>query len=232
MKILTQLIIAGLGTGDFELVTPKAVNIALNADMILVPRSKKSEKGLAETILSHYVHDREITALYFPMTRDENERDKIILSQLENIRSKIEQSHSIFFPVIGDSSLYSTGAYLLSAMKKIIPDVKATLIPGISAHSVAASCAGRFMAMSDEIFTIIPGTASPEKILSALKNSDSAAIYKPTAVKSLRELVIASGFSQIIRVDYAGIPEREKITEGITALDDVSEYLSVILLRR
>ena len=35
-----------------------------------------------------------------------------------------------------------------------------------------------------------------------------------------------------VRVDYAGIPELERITEGEAALTDIQEYLSVILLWR
>ena len=55
MRFFTQLFIAGLGPGDFELVTFEAVNKAGASDLILVPRSKIEEQGLAEKIISHHL---------------------------------------------------------------------------------------------------------------------------------------------------------------------------------
>lgn len=229
---MRNLIIAGLGPGKIELVTVEALNEAENADVILVPRSRKNEKGMAENILSNHLPDKIKIPVLFPMLRDEKQRDEIITSQLEALKSKLEQAGRIFFPVIGDSMLYSTGAYLLASIRKIFPDTEAVFIPGISAHSAAASCAKKFLAMSDEILSIIPGTAAPEKISSILKYCDSAAIYKPTALKNLRKIIESSGFRNVIRVDFAGIPEREKVYEGLSSLDEVDEYMSVILLWR
>lgn len=231
MKNFTHLIIAGVGPGDFGLITLKAIREALYSDMILVPRSKIHEQGLAEKIIAHYLPSRKLTPVLFPMTRDSNQRDEIILSQLESIRREIESSEEIFFPVIGDSVLYSTGAYLIEAMRKITA-VDVRFIPGISAHSLASSCAKRFIALSDEILTIIPGTASPEKISAALEHSDSIAIYKPSAIRDIRRYVDPEKFRVILRVDFAGIPEREKIFDGESALEGIDEYLSVILLKK
>ena len=231
MKNFTHLIIAGVGPGDLGLITLKAIREALYSDMILVPRSKIHEQGLAEKIIAHYLPSRKLTPILFPMTRDSNQRDEIILSQLESIRSEIESSEEIFFPVIGDSVLYSTGAYLIEAMREITA-VDVRFIPGISAHSLASSCAKRFIALSDEILTIIPGTASPEKISAALEHSDSIAIYKPSAIRDIKRYVDPEKFRVILRVDFAGIPEKEKIFDGESALEGIDEYLSVILLKK
>ena len=226
----TLLIIAGVGPGNPELVTLEAIHEAEFADVILSPRSKADEAGIAERVILHHFPDKIITPIYFPMTRDSVKRDEIIRSQIGDIREKLE-GKKIFFPVIGDSVLYSTGVYLLDALREIMAvDVK--FIPGISAHSLASSCAKRFLAMSDEILTIIPGTASTEKIAMAIEHSDAAAIYKPTAIHDLRSLIDSSKFSRIIRVDHAGIPECERILEGEEALNDVDEYMSVIILHR
>ena len=234
MRIFTQLFIAGLGPGDFELVTLEALNKARESDLILVPRSKIEEPGLAEKIISRHVPEKIKTPVLFPMIQNAEKRQQIIVSQLESIKSEIQSAKNIFFPVIGDSMLYSTGAYLVEALGKIIPDISVNFIPGISAHSLAASLARRFLAMSDEILTIIPGTAAPEKIASALEHSDSAAIYKPKSAKSIREIITRFNFKfkKIIRVDFAGIPERQRVIEGLAALDDIDEYMSIILLWR
>ena len=230
MTNFTHLIIAGVGPGDSELITLKAIREAETSDMILVPRSRINERGLAEKVIAHHL-PRKLTPILFPMIRDSKRRDEIIFSQLEAIRTEIELSEKIFFPVIGDSVLYSTGAYLIEAMKKITA-VDVGFIPGISAHSLACSCAKKFLAMSDEILTVIPGTASPEKISSALEVSDSIAVYKPSAIRDIKSLIDPQKFRMILRVDFAGIEGKEKIVDGESALEGIGEYLSVVLLKR
>ncbi len=225
-----RLTIAGVGPGSPELVTLDALHEAEISDVIIAPRSHIDRPGIAEGIILHHFPERVITPVYFPMTRDSARRDNIIISQITAMKDKLSGMR-IFFPVIGDSVLYSTGIYFLDALRAVIP-ADVNFIPGISAHSLAASCAKRFLAMSDEILTIIPGTADPEKIRAAIQHSDSAAIYKPSAITDIHSLIAGENFSTVIRVDYAGIPERERICEGVKALDGIGEYLSVILLHR
>lgn len=224
-----KLIIAGLGPGDFNLITVSALKHAENSDLILIPKSHKNNiQGVAENIIRNFVSDKKFMYVFFPMINDSKERNKIIHDQIENIKSILESSNKIFFPVIGDSLLYSTAAYLIEELKQFFPDIELIFIPGISAHSLAAACAKKFLAMSDEILSIIPGTADPEKIKSTLQNSNCAAIYKPTAIKNIKELI--TKYEKIIRVDFAGIPDKEKIYEGEKALENINEYLSIILL--
>lgn len=224
-----KLIIAGLGPGDFNLITVSALKHAENSDLILIPKSHKNNiQGVAENIIRNFVSDKKFMYVFFPMINDSKERNKIIHDQIENIKSVLESSNKIFFPVIGDSLLYSTAAYLIEELKQFFPDIELIFIPGISAHSLAAACAKRFLAMSDEILSIIPGTADPEKIKLTLQNSNCAAIYKPTAIKNIKELI--TKYEKIIRVDFAGIPDKEKIYEGEKALENINEYLSIILL--
>ena len=226
-----RLIIAGVGPGDPDLITLKALNAARDSDVIIVPRSHDNNQGIAEKIILVHIPNAKIIRLLFPMTRDTDKRDKIILEQLLSVESELRRVQKIFFPVIGDSMLYSTGAYLIDAFTKIFPDVEASFIPGISAHSLAASYAQKFLAMSDEIISIIPGTAEIDKITNALNSSRAIAIYKPNALKNLRELVNDSGpYDKIFRVDFAGIPDKERIITGQQALENVNEYLSIILL--
>lgn len=222
-----KLIIAGLGPGNPELMTLEAVKAASDADVIIIPRS--SSQSRAENILGDLLLGRQYFTLAFPMIYDAQKRDEQILSELEDLRPHWQNAESIFFPVIGDSMLYSTGKYLLDAWRKLVPALEVSFIPGISAHSLAASAAKRFLAMKDEIFSIIPCTASPERIRSALLMSGSAALYKPSALKEARELL--DGFN-VIRVDYAGIAELERVITGTGALEDLTDYMSVLLVWR
>ena len=224
-----KIIIAGVGPGKSDLISLAAINAAKESDLILVPRSGDGV-GVAEKIFSQNIPDKLTHEIFFPMIKDSQRRREIIGEQISKLKQKLESSKKIFFPVIGDSVLYSTGAYLIEELKKFFPELEIEFIPGISAHSLACSCVKKFMAMSEEIFCIIPGTAETEKILLSLNSCDSAAIYKPKALKDKKIFdFIKNKFSEIIRVDFAGLPN-EKIFEGSEALENIDEYLSILLL--
>ena len=216
-----KLIVAGIGPGDPQLITLGAIEQARLSDIILVPRAHDSSQGYAEKIIAHFFPDKEYLHINFPMNYDERERAKIILSQLEGFNL---DGKTVFFPVIGDVMLYSTAKYLLDAL-----NIDAEFVPGISAHSLAAATAKRFLAMKDEIFTVIPGTAKPEKIRQALSACDCAAVYKPSVIKDWHYL--AEGFDAI-RIDYVGMGELERVTRGAEALTDITDYLSILMLWR
>ncbi len=228
-----KLTVVGIGPGAPDLLTLRALNVLKTADLVMVPRAKDGKAGVAEMAVLENLAGLKTLPLLFPMTSDVEKRDAKLLEQLEESRALWGSAENVALPVIGDSALYATGSYLYDVWRKIAPGLELALVPGISAHQLAASRAGKFIAMAEDVLSIIPCTGEREKIKRALAAADSAALYKPSALgESLRETVESCGpWRQMIRVDHAGLAD-EKIIEGSAALDAAGEYLSVLLLWR
>ncbi|MBQ8090350.1 MAG: precorrin-2 C(20)-methyltransferase [Pyramidobacter sp.] len=228
-----KFIVVGVGPGDPDLVTAGALKAIRSAGLVLSPHSRLERASVAETAVRTHIPDLEVSPVLFPMTNDAQKRDAELLSQLEALRPKWEGAETIVLPVIGDSTLYATGFYLFELWKKLVPKLELELLPGISAHCLAAAKSGNFLAMGTDILTIIPATAEPEKITAALKATDAAAMYKPVALRDrLRAVVESAGpWQRILRIDRAGLPN-QAVFEGDAALDPSEEYLSILLLWR
>lgn len=227
------LTVVGVGPGDPDLVTVGALKAISSADLVLGPCSKEGRPGVASEIVRAHLPELEIVPFLFPMTNDADARDSVLRDQIRGLHERTADARSVVLPVIGDSALYATGSYLYDVWRELAPEIELRLIPGVSAHSLAAARAGIWLAMAEEVLAVIPGTADAAVIANALSAADAAAIYKPSAVKDELEAIVRSAgpWNRMVRVDRAGLPD-ERVIFGDEALVGVSEYLSVLLLRR
>jgi precorrin-2/cobalt-factor-2 C20-methyltransferase len=169
----------------------------------------------------------------FLMTEDSIVRDAEIRRQLVEMTDVWREAQTIAMPVIGDSALYASIAYLYSVLRELCPGLELKLLPGVSAHSLSSSLAGEFLALGAERFSVLPGTAGFHKLAETMLASDCVAIYKPSALgKDLPRLVNSTGpWGRAVRVHRAGLPG-ELILSGEEAVAPTDEYLSILLLWR
>ena len=162
-----KFIVAGVGPGDPDLVTTGALKAIRSAGLVLSPHSRAERASVAEAAVRAHIPELETAPVVFPMTSDAQKRDAELKAQLKALRHRWEHAETIVLPVIGDSTLYATGFYLYELWKELVPELELVLLPGISAHCLAAAKSGNFLAMGTEILTIVPATAEPEKIAAA-----------------------------------------------------------------
>lgn len=103
----------GVGPGDPELLTLKAVKIINSSLVLAVPKTKES-KNVALNIASKVVDiaDKEILYLDFPMVKDSVILETAHLRNAEKIAAILESGLDVAFLTLGDTSIYSTFSYV------------------------------------------------------------------------------------------------------------------------
>ena len=124
-----MLIGLGLGPGDKELLTLKAVRLLKTADKVFVPG-----KIAYELVRDHV--DAEI--MDFPMTGDEDLITKRLEAQGERI-APFAKKGLVIFGMIGDPSFYSTFSRLCHIMYAKYPEIQYEVEPGVSSITAFAS---------------------------------------------------------------------------------------------
>ncbi len=222
----------GVGPGDSELLTVKAVNAIKNADVIIAPKTEKKEGSVALTIAEPYISDAEIIYQTFPMVKHFEESKEIFEQNTNQILNFLRAGKNVAFLTLGDPMFFSTYIYIYKLLKNSGADIET--IPGIPAFLAIASHIGRAAAYGNDIITIIPATAQKEKIVDALKVSDSAVLMK--VYKNFSDVVdmldAENMIDEAVLISRYGLDDEKIFYEIRAHKDDKLNYLSTILTRR
>ena len=215
-----KLIAVGVGPGDPELLTLKAVKAIRSADVIICP-AKGNSPGLAYKIAEEAVPEisfKEILPLCFPM--EKNGTEQAHREAAEAIISRLQEGKSAAFLTLGDPGLYSTFSFISGMIAE--NGFEISVISGVTSFCAAAAklllpLAGGSgsVLISSGVFTDFPGT---EVIMKA-----------GSCLKTLKEQIRESGKTAYL-AENCGMAD-EKLYSGIDAMPDETGYFSLLIVK-
>jgi precorrin-2/cobalt-factor-2 C20-methyltransferase len=223
----------GVGPGDVELLTIKAVNSLRKVDVIIAPKTEKKEDSLALSIAQPYLReDTEIVKLVFPMLFDSETLSNAWENNKNIILDLLAAGKKVAFLTLGDPMLYSTYMYIFKLLANC--PYRVETIPGIPAFCAIASKLGYPLAEGDDILTIIPATVSEAKLAEVLKVADTAVLMKvyKNYGEVIEQLEQDNFADNAVMISKCGL-ENEQIARGLQELKAIDganiNYLSTIL---
>ncbi|MBC7959136.1 MAG: precorrin-2 C(20)-methyltransferase [Vallitaleaceae bacterium] len=222
----------GVGPGDQDLLTLKAVKVLNLIDVLLIPNTKKEKLGVAEIIVSAHLKDSiERVYIDFPMVSDERVFEEAGNHAAKVIEPLIASGKNVGFVTLGDASVYSTYGYIVKALSQ---EVEIETIPGITSFCAAAALANRPLVEKDEILTIIPMNATDEQIDRALAVSDAFVfmkIYKreERVLNHLKKHGLEKDGILAQRCGFKDASIHKDLAESLIANED---YLTLVLSRK
>jgi precorrin-2/cobalt-factor-2 C20-methyltransferase len=180
MSAAGTLIGVGVGPGDPEHITLKALHALQRADRVFVPETDASRAGgpgRAERVVAPHVEAGKIERLLFAM-RDEGARGGNWDRAGDAITAVVRDGGTAAFATIGDPNIYSTFTYVAHTVRALVPGVRVETVPGIMAMQDLASRSGTVLVEGNEALTLVPYTAGPEKLPEALAHADTVVVYK------------------------------------------------------
>ncbi|MDD1677705.1 MAG: cobalt-factor II C(20)-methyltransferase [Methanomicrobiales archaeon] len=196
----------GLGPGNPELLTLRAVRLLREADAVFVPGK------LAAQLVAPY---RTATILPFPMTDDEEAIERCLHGNADRIAAAARDGIAIF-ALLGDPNFFSTFSRLCTVMAARHPDICCRAEPGVSAITACAAVAGIPISNS---FIVSDGSEPSAKIF--LK------VRKPReTVEKLRH----EGYLHFVLVERIFLDNEKVYREE--EFPETSDYLSIMVAWR
>jgi len=190
------LVGVGVGPGDPELVTVKAVNLLAKADVVFVPVADSGETGRAEQTVLHYAEAGRVERVVFALHEREHGRARervwdVAAAQVAAWFAA-HPGGTAAFATIGDPCVYSTFTYLAASVRDVLGSLDIALIPGITAMQDLAARSGIPLVEGRESLALFPMTAGADRFREALETFDAVVAYKfgrmlPETLRVLRE---------------------------------------------
>lgn len=232
----------GVGPGDVDLLTIKAVKAIQNADIIMCPASNESRPSIAFTIVSPIIDkskNQEIIKLIFPMTKD---KDILKASWKKNSKimaKTVLTGKNVVYLTVGDPFLYSTWIYMHKDLKENYPDMNINVIPGIVSMFTFAAKVGVSVAEGAEKVAIIPSCYDLSSVKEIAKHSESMIFLKDGRYfDKVIEVLKESGFpnNSIFAIGQDLGTENEiirKMTLGeVNNSSLTTKYFSILVVKR
>lgn len=221
----------GVGVGDPELLTIKAVKALEIADVVILPRANTKNYSTAFEIAKDYMRE-DIEKVFLDFTTVDNdkvrEEDRLEYSKIVN--KLVKEGKNIAFITIGDPMTLSTFVY---AMELLEDKIEVESIPGITSFASVTSRLRTPLLMGDETLKVVP-IAKETNLIEEIRSANNLIFMKVTRnLERLKEAFRSTGnMENAVLISNCG-KENEKVfydLEDITR-DDIS-YFSTILLKK
>lgn len=180
----------GVGPGDPELLTLKAVRVIGACQVVAAPQTRGGAT-LALDIAAQAVdlEGKDIIRLPFAMSRDAGERQRMHEESVGLIAEQLAQGKDVAVLTLGDPGVFSSFFYLADGLRE--RGFVIEVIPGVTSFSAVAARLGEGLTEMDEPLHVVPSAACAVRIDEVLDLPGTKVLMKPCG--KLGELIETLG---------------------------------------
>lgn len=222
----------GVGPGDPELLTLKAVRILNEAPVVFAPQAEGSKDSLALTVARQYIDTSRQTLLYASFAMG-GTSDDVWSDAAERIADHIYEGCDVAFLTQGDPLLYGSFMYVMENMQAIHPEIPIEIVSGVSSITAAASRARLPLVSHQERLAILPAMYGIDDLRDVLSRFDTVILMKVNrkVLKAVAQLDEEGGLGRCVFIRRATTPQ-EKVVLGMKNLKpEDADYFSLMILK-
>lgn len=217
----------GVGPGDPELMTVKAINTIRSCDVVAFP-GENCDSAVSYSIASKMIPelgDKVLQPVRMPMSEDVTLIERAHNEAACKIEKYLVEGMDVAFLVLGDVAIYSTFMYLNDIISN--HGFETAIISGITSFSAAAAASRISLCQWDENLIVIP---SRHQLPDKFEDGKNYVLMKAgSRLKDIRILVKESG-RRAICVENCGMVD-EKLYMDVDSIPDKAGYYSIVIVK-
>ena len=236
MSGAARLIGVGVGPGDPELMTLKALRALREADVV-AHFAKAGNASRARTVAeSHLRSDITELALRYPVTTEIPKDAPAYCSEIaafydacaDTIAAHLDAERAVAVLCEGDPLFYGSYMHLHVRLSARYPT---EVIAGVTGMSGCWSAVGAPIAQGDDVFTVLPGTLPEDELERRLADADAAVIMKVGRnLPKVRRALARSGVLGRALYVERGTMKDAVVMRLADKADDCAPYFAIVLV--
>ncbi len=225
----------GVGPGDPDLLTLKAVRILKSVDVVFTAASSKNDYSLAVNIAkAHIPAQTEIHALAFPMTKDRHATHQAWEANARTIAAATTAGRQAAFLTLGDPLTFSTFGYILKYIRRLYPDLPVVTVPGITSYQASAAALNMPLVEGEQALMVVSGAYGGTRLARQIEQPDTVVFMKayrnvPGICSALEEADMLAHSAGVVR---CSLPEQEIVADVKTLESRSPNYWTLIIARK
>ena len=220
----------GIGPGDPELITLKALRLLQAAPVVAYPAPEDGD-SLARTIVApHLPGGQTEIAIRMPMVAARFPAQEVYDRAAAEIGQHLAEGRDVAALCEGDPFFYGSFMYLFG---RVAEKHKVEVVPGVSSLTACAAVLGAPLAARNDVLTVVPAPLAANVLAQILRDTDAAAIIKVGRhLAKVRKVLRILGLLDRARyVERATLGE-QRILPLAEVAEDSAPYFSMILVHR
>ena len=219
----------GVGPGDPELLTLKAVRLLQSCPVIAAPQTKSGETLALDIVRQAVSLDgKTILPLYFSMARDKALTRAAHEKAVDAIQVHLDAGQDVAMLNLGDVSIYATWGYIMDIVRA--RGYEAVMAPGIPSFCAAASRLGTTLVSWGSPLHVIP--VGWEPLEPQLEQPGGKVLMKaghnfPQIVAALRK---TGQLDRAALVENCGLPN-EHVCAGLSQCPENVGYFATVIVK-
>jgi precorrin-2/cobalt-factor-2 C20-methyltransferase len=217
----------GVGPGDPELLTLKALRLLRAAPVVAYPAPENGD-SFARSIVAAWIdgHQREI-AIRFPMRPGPPPR-AVYDGAAAVLTAELDAGHDVALLCQGDPLFYGT---FVNVLTRLAGRYRIEIVPGVSSVTACAAVAAIPLVSRDDTLAVIPATLDEDQIAARVAARDSVAIVKlGRHIAKVRRVLDRLGLLDgAVYIEHATLPtQRVALLSAVES--DEAPYFSMVLI--
>jgi precorrin-2/cobalt-factor-2 C20-methyltransferase len=217
----------GIGPGDPELITLKALRLIKGAPVIAYPALEDGDSLARAIVAPHLPGGQREIVIRVPMLADPGPAQAAYDRAAGEIGAELAGGSDVAVLCQGDPFFYGSFMYLFGRLARRHP---VEVVPGVSSLTASAAAAGAPLAARNDVLSVIPAPLSEPELERRLALCEAAAIIKVGRhLEKLRRVLGRLGrLAEARYVEHATMQDQRVLP--LSELTGEAPYFSIVLL--